>query len=110
MKWIFLLALLHAGAGAADEVTALHGLERTHCCLEADPIIRAIAGQHPGPVSLTLIGALGVTGTAGLAYAMRHSSHKWVRRAWWVPQVAAAGIHFGYALHNHRLTDDFRTR
>lgn len=38
-----------------------------------------------------------------LGHRFMRSRHEWVRKAWWVPQVAGAGASFGVALHNYRV-------
>jgi hypothetical protein len=38
-----------------------------------------------------------------LGRRMMTSNHTWMRRFWWVPQVAGAGVSFGAGVHNYRL-------
>jgi len=38
-----------------------------------------------------------------LGMRMMHSKHDWVRKSWWIPQAASAGVSLGAAVHNYSI-------
>jgi hypothetical protein len=95
--WYGLMAAAHGAAGF-DAWTTRRAL-RGGYGVEGDPLQRPFASSgaiyattQVAPVILDYLG-----------YRMMRSRHNWIRKAWWVPQAASAGVSLGAGIHNYAL-------
>lgn len=97
-KW-FALALGGQGAAMLDVNTTM-GVAQ--CRLEDNPLARwAVCLPSPAYVAV----AVAMTSAVSLVgLEMRRSKNGWIRRLWWVPQVAQIGINTRCAITNMRNT------
>ena len=63
---------------------------------ELDPLMRPFAGN----ASLYVAVQAGPALLDYVARRMMRSTHPWLRRTWWVPQAASAGVSLGSGIHN----------
>jgi hypothetical protein len=95
--WYGLIALGHGAAGF-DAWTTRRAVSSGYG-VEADPLERPFA--HSGAIyATTQVTPLIMD---YVARRMMRSSHSWVRKAWWVPQAAGAGVSVGAGLHNYNV-------
>ncbi len=67
---------------------------------ESDPLLRPFA--HSGAIyAATQVSPLVMD---YLGYKMMRSNHSWMRKMWWVPQVAGTTVSLSAAVHNYRLS------
>jgi hypothetical protein len=95
--WFGLIAASHGAAGfdAWSTRRALSGGYGT----EADPLMRPFA--HSGAIyAATQVSPLVMD---YLGYRMMNSHHPFIRKMWWVPQVAGTSLSFSAGIHNYRL-------
>jgi hypothetical protein len=96
--WYALSAASHGGA-AFDAWSTRRAISGGHG-VEANPLLKPFAKSNAiyaaTQVSPLLMDYLG--------HRMMFSNRNWVRRMWWVPQLAGGGISFGAAIHNVRIT------
>ena len=67
--------------------------------MEADPLARPFV-DHPAALYAFDVG--GAVATAWLAHRMRHSSHRWERNLWWLPQSMVIAGNIGGIAYTHR--------
>jgi hypothetical protein len=95
--WFALIAASHGAAGfdAWSTRRALSGGYGT----EADPLMRPFA--HSGAIyAATQVSPLVMD---YLGYRMMNSHHPFIRKMWWVPQVAGTSLSFSAGIHNYQL-------
>lgn len=102
------LALASAQAAflVADGAATNNLIRSCSYCYEMDPIARTFIGARPswksmiGPgIGQEVVGIL-------IASKMRNSSHKWIRKTWWVPQtlgISSNVIGFSITSHNTKV-------
>jgi len=95
--WYGLMAAGH-GAAAFDAWTTRRALSSGYG-VEGDPLQRPFA--HSGAIYVTTQVCPLVMDYVGRR--MMRSSHPLLRRFWWLPQSASAGVSFGAGIHNYRL-------
>jgi hypothetical protein len=83
-------------SGAAFDAWSTHRAVAGHYGQEANPFLRPFAGSNAiyaatqvSPVVMDFVGK-----------RMMVSQHGWVRKVWWVPQVAGASMSFVSGAHN----------
>jgi hypothetical protein len=95
--WYTLSAAGHGGA-AFDAWSTRRAIS-SGAGVEANPLLKPFAESNAiyaaTQVSPLLMDYLG--------HRMMFSKRTWVRRLWWVPQVAGASISFSAAIHNVRI-------
>lgn len=95
--WYALVAVGH-GAAAFDAWTTRRAVSSGYG-VEADPLERPFA--HSGAIYASTQVTPLIMDYVGRR--MMRSSHSWVRKAWWVPQAAGAGVSVGAGLHNYNV-------
>jgi hypothetical protein len=95
--WLGLSIAEHSGA-AFDAWTTRRALSQDNAH-ELNPLLRPFAGNA------SLYGAIQVGPTILdlLSRRMMTSKHEWLRRNWWIPQVASVTVSFGSGAHNLSL-------
>lgn len=95
--WYGLIALGHSAAGF-DAYSTRRAISGNYG-VEADPVMRPFANSNAiyfaTQVTPTILDYVG--------HRMMTSEHPWMRRVWWVPQVAGSGLSLGAGIHNYRL-------
>jgi hypothetical protein len=95
--WYTFMAVSH-GAAAFDAWSTRRAISGGYGT-EGDPLLRPFAHSNA-------IYAATQVSPAVMDYVGRRmltSTHPTLRRFWWVPQVAGAGLSFGSAVHNYSL-------
>lgn len=95
-NWLWLSAVQH-GAAAFDAWTTRRAVDRGG--RELNPFLRPVADSNALYTTIQITPAA----TTYLAYKMRRSDRTWMRRFWWVPQLATAAVHIGSGAHNMRV-------
>jgi hypothetical protein len=85
-KPIVAVTAIQTAALIADGVTTRQYLSRGY--VEVDPFTRVLLGRKPTWARMAPLGTLQVFAGMWLAERMETSRHLWVRRLWWLPQVA----------------------
>ena len=95
--WYGLVALGHSAA-VFDAYSTRRAISGNYG-VEADPVMRPFANSN------ALYFATQVTPTIldFVGHRMMTSEHPWMRRVWWVPQVAGSSLSLGAGIHNYRL-------
>jgi hypothetical protein len=95
--WYGLMVLAH-GTAAFDAWTTRRAVSGGYG-VEGDPMQRPFANSgaiyattQVTPLLMDL-----------LAHQMLRSSHPMIRKAWWVPQTASAGVSLGAGIHNYSV-------
>jgi len=95
--WYGLVAA-SSGAAAFDAYTTRRAVSGGYG-VEGDPMLRPFAHSNAiyaatqvSPAILDYVG-----------HRMMTSHHEWMRKMWWVPQVAGTSFSFGAGIHNYRL-------
>jgi hypothetical protein len=95
--WFGLMAAGH-GAAAFDAYSTLRAVSGGYGT-EGDPLLRPFshsnamyAATQVSPAIMDYVG-----------HKMLTSNHGWMRRIWWVPQVAGTSLSLSAAIHNTRL-------
>lgn len=96
--WYGLLILGH-GAAAFDAWTTRRVVGGGYG-VEADPLQRPFA--HSGAIYATTQLTPLIMDLVG--HRMMRSSHPLLRKAWWVPQAASAGVSLSAGIHNYGIT------
>lgn len=95
--WYGLVAAGHSAA-VFDAYTTRRAVSGNYG-VEADPIMRPFAHSNAmyfaTQVSPTILDYVG--------HRMMTSEHHWMRRVWWVPQVAGTSLSLGAGIHNYRI-------
>ena len=95
--WYGLVAASH-GAAVFDAWSTRRALSGGYGT-ESDPLLRPFA--HSGAIyAATQVSPLVMD---YLGYKMMRSNHSWVRKMWWVPQVAGTSVSLSAGVHNYRL-------
>lgn len=95
--WYGLLILGH-GAAAFDAWTTRRVIGGGYG-VEADPLQRPFA--HSGAIYATTQVTPVIMDFVG--HRMMRSSHPLLRKAWWVPQAASAGVSLSAGIHNYGI-------
>lgn len=95
--WYGLMAANH-GAAAFDAWTTRKAVTGGYG-VEANPLQRPFANSGAIYATTQLCPVL----MDYLGHRMMRSSHPWMRRVWWVPQSASAGVSFGAGMHNYTV-------
>lgn len=85
-KPVMLLTALHTAAIVDDGISTAANIGDG--ATEGDPVARLFIGKHPTWKRMAPAGAGEIIAETWVAERMKTSNHKWVRRIWWVPQVA----------------------
>lgn len=88
-KPVMALALWQSAALVADGITTRQRVSLGYT--EFDPVTRAILGSRPTWARMAPLGAVQCLLETWLAERMRTSTHKWIRRFWWLPQSVGIG-------------------
>jgi hypothetical protein len=95
--WYGLMMLGH-GTAALDAWTTRRVLGGDYG-VEGDPLQRPFANSgaiyattQVTPLLMDFVGR-----------RMMRNTHRWVRKAWWVPQAASASVSLGAGIHNYRI-------
>jgi hypothetical protein len=95
--WYGLVAA-SSGAAAFDAWTTRRAISGNYG-VEGDPLLRPFAHSNAiyaatqvSPAILDYVG-----------HRMMTSHHEWMRKMWWVPQVAGTSFSLGAGVHNYRL-------
>jgi hypothetical protein len=95
--WYGLVALGHSAA-AFDAYSTRRAISGNYG-VETDPVMRPFANSNAmyfaTQVTPTILDYVG--------HRMMTSEHPWMRRMWWVPQVAGSSLSLGAGIHNYRL-------
>jgi hypothetical protein len=95
--WYTFMAVSH-GAAAFDAWSTRRAVSGNYGT-EGDPLLRPFS--HSNAIYVATQVSPAVMDYVGRR--MLTSSHPTLRRFWWVPQVAGAGLSFGSAAHNYSL-------
>ncbi|MGB9431899.1 MAG: hypothetical protein WBQ89_06640 [Candidatus Acidiferrum sp.] len=95
--WYGLVVLGHGAAGF-DAWTTRRAIGGGYG-IEGDPLQRPFANS--GAIYATTQVAPVIMDYLG--HRMMRSSHRWIRKSWWVPQAASAGVSLGAGLHNYSV-------
>lgn len=96
-KPVWALAAVHGALAFADAAQTEHYWKLAQPTIERpipgyfrerNPLARPFIGH---PAALYSADAAYIIGTAWLAHRMRTSNNKFLRKIWWVPQVAGSG-------------------
>jgi hypothetical protein len=92
--------LMAAGSGAAafDAWTTRRAVSGGYG-VEGDPVMRPFANSN-AMYAATQISPIVMD---YLGHRMMTSRHQWMRRCWWVPQVAGTSFSLSAGIHNYRL-------
>src|SRR5579872_983406 len=93
-EWVALGAVSHAAA--SFDAWTTRQVVSSGKGQELDPMLRPFAGN----ASLYLAVQAGPLVLDYVAQRMMHSTNRWVRRTWWVPQAVSAGVSIGSGIHN----------
>lgn len=85
-KSILSAATIQSAALIADGVTTRQYLQRGY--VEVDPFARFFLGRRPTWARMAPLGSIQVIGGMWLAERMATSRNHWIRRFWWLPQIA----------------------
>lgn len=95
--WYGLVAASHSAA-VFDAYTTRRAVSG-HYGTESDPLLRPFANSNAmyfaTQVSPLVMDYLG--------HRMMTSEHLWMRKIWWVPQVAGTSLSLGAGIHNYRI-------
>jgi hypothetical protein len=95
--WYGLVVAGHSAA-ALDAYTTRRAISGGYGT-ESDPLMRPFAHSN------AIYAATQVTPVIMdfMGHHMMTSEHPWLRRVWWVPQVAGASMSLGAGIHNYRV-------
>src|SRR5271167_570123 len=92
------LIFASSGAAAFDAWTTRRAVSGGYG-VEGDPILRPFA--HSNAIYAATQASPAILDYLGRR--MMTSQHEWMRRIWWVPQVAGTSFSLGAGLHNYRM-------
>jgi hypothetical protein len=95
--WYGLVAA-SSGAAAFDAWTTRRAISGGYG-VEGDPLLRPFA--HSNAIYAATQASPAIMDYLG--HRMMTSHHEWMRRLWWVPQVAGTSFSLGAGIHNYRL-------
>jgi hypothetical protein len=88
-KPVLALGMAQSAALVADGVTTTERVRQGYT--ETDSVTKLFLGSRPKWAGMAPLGAAQCLLETWLAERMRSSSHKWIRRFWWVPQSVGIG-------------------
>lgn len=100
-KPVVALAAAQSSFSFADGYTTRRMIQRGYS--EMDPITRPVIGKKAPWARMAPAGAAIGIGEMWLAEKMRSSSHKWIRKTWWIPQTFTIGGNIYGIRNNVRL-------
>jgi hypothetical protein len=83
--------------GYTTRVNILHGEQ------EGNPINRFFIGRYPTWKTMAPWGATQIIGTAWVSDRMHHSSHRWIRDTYWIPQAVSISLSLDATRHNYHI-------
>jgi hypothetical protein len=92
-KPVMTLALAQSAALVADGITTRERVRLGYT--EFDPVTKIFLGSRPTWARMAPLGVVQCLLETWLAERMRTSTHKWVRRFWWLPQSVGIGGNIG---------------
>jgi hypothetical protein len=95
--WYGLVAA-SSGAAAFDAWTTRRAISGNYG-VEGDPLLRPFAHSNAIYAATQVSPAI----MDYLGHRMLTGQHEWMRKMWWVPQVAGTGFSLGAGIHNYRL-------
>jgi hypothetical protein len=95
--WYGLVAAGHSSA-VFDAYTTRRAISGGYGT-ESDPLLRPFAHSNAMYLATQVSPAV----MDYLGHRMMSSGHSWVRRLWWVPQVAGTGMSLSAGIHNYRI-------
>jgi hypothetical protein len=95
--WYGLVAA-SSGAAAFDAWTTRRAISGNYG-VEGDPLLRPFAHSNAIYAATQVSPAI----MDYLGHRMLTGQHQWMRKMWWVPQVAGTGFSLGAGIHNYRL-------
>jgi hypothetical protein len=95
--WYGLMAAGHSAA-VFDAYTTRQAVSGGYGT-ESDPLLRPFANSNAMYFATQVSPAI----MDFLGHRMMTSNHTWMRRMWWVPQVAGTGMSITAGVHNYRL-------
>ena len=95
--WYGLVAA-SSGAAAFDAWTTRRAISGNYG-VEGDPLLRPFAHSNAIYAATQVSPAI----MDYLGHRMMTSHHDWMRKMWWVPQVAGTSFSLGAGIHNYRL-------
>jgi hypothetical protein len=95
--WYGLVAA-SSGAAAFDAWTTRRAISGNYG-VEGDPLLRPFAHSNAIYAATQVSPAV----MDYLGHRMMTGHHEWLRKMWWVPQVAGTGFSLGAGIHNYRL-------
>jgi hypothetical protein len=95
--WYGLVAA-SSGAAAFDAWTTRRAISGGYG-VEGDPLLRPFA--HSNAIYAATQASPAILDYLG--HRMMTSHHEWMRRLWWVPQVAGTSFSLGAGIHNYRM-------
>lgn len=95
--WYGLVAA-SSGAAAFDAWTTRRAVSGGYG-VEGDPLLRPFAHSNAIYAATQVSPAV----MDYLGHRMMTSHHEWMRRFWWVPQVAGTSFSLGAGIHNYRM-------
>jgi hypothetical protein len=95
--WYGLLAVNH-GAAAFDAWSTRQAIGGGYGT-ERDPLERPFASSGAIYATTQVVPVL----MDFMGHHMMRSEHPTIRKFWWIPQAASAGVSLGAGIHNHRL-------
>jgi hypothetical protein len=95
--WYGLVAA-SSGASAFDAWSTRRAISGGYG-VEGDPLLRPFAHSNAIYAATQVSPAI----MDYLGHRMMTSRHEWMRRIWWVPQVAGTSFSLGAGLHNYRM-------
>ena len=95
--WYGLMAAGHSAA-VFDAYTTRQAISGGYGT-ESDPLLRPFANSNAMYFATQVSPAI----MDFLGHRMMTSNHTWMRRMWWVPQVAGTGMSLTAGVHNYRL-------
>jgi hypothetical protein len=95
--WYGLVAA-SSGAAAFDAWTTRRAISGNYG-VEGDPLLRPFAHSNAIYAATQVSPAI----MDYLGHRMLTGQHEWMRKMWWVPQVAGTGFSLGASIHNYRL-------
>ena len=95
--WYGLVAA-SSGAAAFDAWTTRRAISGNYG-VEGDPLLRPFAHSNAIYAATQVSPAV----MDYLGHRMMTGQHEWMRKMWWVPQVAGTGFSLGAGIHNYRL-------
>lgn len=95
--WYGLIAVGHSAA--AFDAYSTHRAVTGGYGTESNPMLRPFADSN----AIYAMTQISPAVMDFLGHKMMTSNHAWMRKFWWVPQVAGAGFSVGAGVHNYRL-------